>query len=966
MTDDQNKKEQTGKTAENAEPKEKDRTKLLVITIAACAAVIIGTLLAVFFTQSRQTSAPVGETTVTETEQQAPETEPFPDSMFAQSVKRSSMFGKCEGKNVVIITVPSLCAELLSEQLTPNMEALKNDGAYFGNVTTSSFDPGDVSDVINTGIPAERWGNAVKAFDDIPGLGDLLHSKYGYTVCDLRYGDITASSSSALYGDALKALSENERSLVRWSEDECVYPYFSPDGELESALRIADGRIGEFVSALREKGLYDKTVIVLTGTGLSDTDSFGGLNVKKRITVPLIITGCEKYSDNKLGSHTDVLPTLLDLLGADHDLMFFTGIDLLTEERDAVYLQTMFERGSFVDQSRVVMADSTATAKFSTSYNIEKDRTGAATSSKSRMAESVRFYEELDLALSYGLPKLAADIGRDAAIRKYEMEKDKTEIKTQTNVQDKFPENESKDFYKNDVRLFNRATMLSANEFDGYFDGVIFKNDGLMLAPGRTEGTFISSDIELQRFGTLIASWNASSAGGTVEIAVSAKRDDGTYTDPYSWGIWSADQGVSASASRSDKDGKLDTDTLTLKKKCSAVRLIIKLKKTGDRSPVLYNVTLAVDGGKGALTKTPAARSVKLSVNKRYQMDVPKIGNIICSPTSLSMVLDYYGEKGVSEEKTAAGVYDNGENIYGNWSYNVAWAGELGYNAYVDIYDITALKWALSKDVPVVCSVKIKKGQLAGSGYPDYQTDGHLLCVIGYETVDGVDWLIVNDPARKQVEVRYLVSEFEQIWRSVVYIVQKRPERFTWRIGEGTEQDLLVIADYIPEGRYNRPGGNYKVKYIVIHNTGNYSQSADANAHRGYVKADGTQVSWHFTVDDHSIYKHLPEEERAWHAGDGREGRGNTYGIGIEVCVNHETDGTTKPSEYFHKTLDNTAQLVAELLYKYDLSIKAVTQHNHYSGKNCPQVIRESGLWEPFLENVKARYQAIVAERGAK
>jgi N-acetylmuramoyl-L-alanine amidase CwlA len=51
-------------------------------------------------------------------------------------------------------------------------------------------------------------------------------------------------------------------------------------------------------------------------------------------------------------------------------------------------------------------------------------------------------------------------------------------------------------------------------------------------------------------------------------------------------------------------------------------------------------------------------------------------------------------------------------------------------------------------------------------------------------------------------------------------------------------------------------------------------------------------------------------------------------------------------------------------MYKYKLTIKQVKQHNDFSGKNCPQVIRENDLWEPFLENVRQRYEKIKAERG--
>ncbi len=529
---------------------------------------------------------------------------------------------------------------------------------------------------------------------------------------------------------------------------------------------------------------------------------------------------------------------------------------------------------------------------------------------------------------------------------------------------DKLPSAVTKDFYKSDEKLFNRAVMYSANELKGKFDNVIFKYDGLTVQSSDKVGTFTSNDIKLDEFKKLIISWNANTKGGTVEVAVKIKLPDGSYTEPYSWGVWSVNGGVSKSKSKKDENGTLDIDTLMLKQPCTAVKLVIKLTQTGDEPPVLYNVTFATDRDKQTVSKNTSTDKVKLKVKKRYQYDVSEIGGVICSPTSLSMVRDYYGEKGFNTRDTADGVYDNKEKIYGNWSFNVAYAGELGYNAFVDIYDIKALKWALSKDVPVICSVKIKKGQLSGSGFPDYSTNGHLMCVIGYETVDGKDYLIVNDPAIKQVEVRYLVSEFETIWPGTAYIVQKKPERYTWRIGEGTEQDIVVVADYVPEGRYNRPGGNFKVKSIVIHNTGNFTSGADANSHKNYIKQDGTKTSWHYTVDDKVIFKHLPEEERAWHAGDGREGAGNTNGIGIEICVNHETLGTKNPSGYFYKALDNAAQLVAELMYKYKLTIKQVKQHYDYSGKNCPQVIRENDLWEPFLKNVQERYDKIKAERG--
>ena len=335
---------------------------------------------------------------------------------------------------------------------------------------------------------------------------------------------------------------------------------------------------------------------------------------------------------------------------------------------------------------------------------------------------------------------------------------------------------EDPDYYKSEVKLFNKSTMFSANEFVGEYSSVYFKNDGLMLMPGVTEGSFVSEEINLGgSFKNLLASWNASSSGGTVEIFVSVKLEDGSFTGWYSWGVWSAIRGLSGSKSMEDQHGKVDIDTLTLKKECGGiVRYRIDIKQTGDESPIVYNVTLACDK-KDAALKAPADTYKKLDVPYRRQGDVPEIGGNICSATSLSMVLLYHGEEGLDVADTAWGVRDYGAQKFGNWSYNVAYAGELGYNAYIDYFDIDAIKYAVSTGHPMVCSIRVKAGQLAASGYPGYTTNGHLLCVVGYEERNGQKWLLINDPAHPEVK-GILESDFANIYRGVSYIVQLRPE----------------------------------------------------------------------------------------------------------------------------------------------------------------------------------------------
>ena len=78
---------------------------------------------------------------------------------------------------------------------------------------------------------------------------------------------------------------------------------------------------------------------------------------------------------------------------------------------------------------------------------------------------------------------------------------------------------------------------------------------------------------------------------------------------------------------------------------------------------------------------------------------------------------------------------------------------------------------------------------------------------------------------------------------------------------------------------------------------------------------------------------------------------GNNNSIGIESCINDETD--------IYYTWQKTAKLVANLLYNNNLTFDDVKQHHYYSGKNCPQTMRMNGMWPYFMELVKVEYEAI-------
>ena len=146
--------------------------------------------------------------------------------------------------------------------------------------------------------------------------------------------------------------------------------------------------------------------------------------------------------------------------------------------------------------------------------------------------------------------------------------------------------------------------------------------------------------------------------------------------------------------------------------------------------------------------------------------------------------------------------------------------------------------------------------------------------------------------------------------------------------------------------------------------TDNTSRSADAWNHalamkkglRGRHNRTGF-LTWHFTVDDHSIYQSLPTNETGEHAD--YEGPGNRSSIGIEMCVN--------PGNNVDLTIDRTAQLTARLMRQDDIPLYHLVPHMHWrmiryddrrdSGfKRCPRILLDGGRlgpkWNAFMAKV--------------
>ena len=85
----------------------------------------------------------------------------------------------------------------------------------------------------------------------------------------------------------------------------------------------------------------------------------------------------------------------------------------------------------------------------------------------------------------------------------------------------------------------------------------------------------------------------------------------------------------------------------------------------------------------------------------------------------------------------------------------------------------------------------------------------------------------------------------------------------------------LEIKEYLAEsvengGFGNRPGNiKESTEFIVVHDTASTAETAGAIAHSNYVHNGGGGTSWHYSSGSDALVHQIPDNEVAYHAGDG-------------------------------------------------------------------------------------------------
>ncbi|MFJ6699773.1 peptidase C39 family protein [Streptomyces sp. NPDC091272] len=295
----------------------------------------------------------------------------------------------------------------------------------------------------------------------------------------------------------------------------------------------------------------------------------------------------------------------------------------------------------------------------------------------------------------------------------------------------------------------------------------------------------------------IIASWNADTPPGTwIAVELSAAYADGSRTPWYVMGRWAAGE---SDIRRTSVDGQGDgrssvyTDTLAVDDPASGtrltgyqLRLVLHRTPGSRRTPTVWRLGAMASDVPDRFT-VPASepgRPHELRV-PRHSQEIHKGqypeydngGEAWCSPTSSTMILEYWGRGPTPEElawvdpayadpqvcHAARQTYDHQYQGCGNWPFNTAYAATYrDMNAVVTrLETLDQLEVLVRAGIPAITSQSFLKEELTGAGYG---TAGHLMTVIGF-TADGD--VIANDPAAPSNEaVRrvYRRREWENIW----------------------------------------------------------------------------------------------------------------------------------------------------------------------------------------------------------
>lgn len=161
-----------------------------------------------------------------------------------------------------------------------------------------------------------------------------------------------------------------------------------------------------------------------------------------------------------------------------------------------------------------------------------------------------------------------------------------------------------------------------------------------------------------------------------------------------------------------------------------------------------------------------------------------------------------------------------------------------------------------------------------------------------------------------------------------------------------------------------------KIKYIVVHDTGNYSRGANALMHDKFYRDSANGVSAHYTIDDKYVIQSVGDSRAAWTVGQSTKGEynvglpdkgtdwiTNNNTLNIERCINSDSN--------LEKSYLILVEFVKNLMAYHNIPASRVLRHydaqriNNYGArwrKDCPTTMKANSWskWKEFKNEIKS------------
>jgi phosphoglycerol transferase MdoB-like AlkP superfamily enzyme len=360
-------------------------------------------------------------------------------------------------KNVILITVESLSAEYLGsygnkENLTPYLDQLATQSLVFDKIFATGTRTVRGLDALTLAIPPIP-GQAIvhrPNNEHLATLGEMLEAQnfstffiyggYGvfdnmnnyfrgndYVVVDRTDFDAITIQTENVWGVDDESLFDNA-SMIFDKNVKTHKPFFAhimttsnhrpytfpegkidlPQGHRSGAIKYTDYAIGQFIEKAKTRPWFKDTLFVIVADHCASVAGKTKLPVAK-YHIPLIFYAPDMLPAGhypRMASQIDIVPTLLDVLGAKGDDHFF-GQSLFEEAKDQIipraFISNYQELGYYKNDTLIVLSPKEKAEAYKVSpVTMESTPTGM---DQTMLNEAIAYYQTASRAFKTGALK---------------------------------------------------------------------------------------------------------------------------------------------------------------------------------------------------------------------------------------------------------------------------------------------------------------------------------------------------------------------------------------------------------------------------------------------------------------------------------------------------------------------------------------------------------------------------------